>query len=62
MPRMKRPGARSASPAADIASVAGPRVNTLAIAVPRRRFVASATGASGAKQSTPSASYDQASR
>jgi hypothetical protein len=60
-PRQKRPGARSAMPAADMASVAGPRVKTLAMAVPRRRFVARATGASGVKQSRPSASKDQAS-
>ena len=61
MPRMNRPGARSATVAADMASVAGPRVNTLAMAVPSRIPVASATGASEAKQSRPSASYDQAS-
>ncbi len=56
MPRQKRPGARSAMEAADIASVAGPRVKTLAMAVPRRSVVAVATTASGAKQSRPSAS------
>ena len=36
--------------------VAGPRVNTLAMAVPSRSRVASATGASAVKQSRPSAS------
>ncbi len=61
MPRQKRPGATSATPAAHIASVAGPRVNTLAIAVPRRIEVTAPTTASGAKQSTPSASSDHAS-
>ena len=60
-PRQKRPGARSAIAAADMASVAGPRVKTLAMAVPSRRRVAVATAASGVKQSRPSASYDHAS-
>ena len=58
---MKRPGATSATPAAHWASVAGPRVYTLAMAVPRRRFVAIPMTASGEKQSSPSDSNDQAS-
>ena len=61
MPRQKRPGASSARPAALTASVAGPRVYTLAIAVPTRICVASATAASGVKQSMPSTSNDHAS-
>ena len=61
MPRQNRPGATSAMPAADIARVAGPRVNTFAIAVPRRIDVTAPTTASGAKQSIPSASSDHAS-
>ncbi len=62
MPRQKRPGATSAMPAAHMARVAGPRVNTLAIAVPSRIDVTDPTTASGAKQSMPSASSDHASR
>ena len=61
MPRQKRPGANSAKPAALMARVAGPRVYTLAIAVPSRRPVVCASAASGAKQSTPSTSMDHAS-
>ncbi len=61
MPRQKRPGATSAMPAAHDASVAGPRVKTLAIAVPTRMPVAAPITASGEKQSTWSTSYDHAS-
>ena len=61
MPRHRRPGAISARPAALTASVAGPRVYTLAMAVPTRSPDAMATTASGEKQSTPSTSKDHAS-
>ena len=60
-PRQKRPGAISATPAALIASVAGPRVKTLAMAEPTRIPVACPTTASGEKMSTPSTSSDHAS-
>ena len=61
MPSAKRPGATSARPAALEASVAGPRVKTLAMAVPTRMPVASAMTVKGVKASTPSTSNDQAS-
>ncbi len=61
-PSTKRPGAASAIVAASIARSAGPRVNTLAIALPSRRpSVHSAARASGMKASVPSTSAVQAS-
>ena len=60
-PRQKRPGAISAIPAALMASVAGPRVKTLAMAMPTRIPVAMPTTASGENPSMPSTSNDHAS-
>ena len=61
-PRQNRPGAASATAAASIASSAGPRVNTLAMALPSRSsLVQDAASASGTKASVPSTSAVQAS-
>jgi hypothetical protein len=60
MPSMNRPGAASASAAADMAITAGPRVKAGTIAVPS---IASGThaaaSASGVNASAPLASADQ---
>ena len=62
MPSTNRPGARSATVAAFIASRAGPRVKMPAIAVPNRRPVVHwAASARGVKASAPLSSADQAS-
>jgi len=59
MPSWKRPGATSASAAADWASNAGPRVKTGAIAVPRRACGCHAAArVSGVKASVPDTSDD----
>ncbi len=62
MPSVNRPGARSASVAADMASRPGPRVETGTMALPSRRPGAHCAAiASGTKPSTPLTSADHAS-
>ncbi len=59
-PRTKRPGAACANVDASIASSAGPRVNTLAMALPSRSLsVQAAASANGRKASVLSTSADQ---
>ncbi|GAA3120013.1 hypothetical protein GCM10020001_045290 [Nonomuraea salmonea] len=62
MPSTNRPGARSASVAADIASSPGPRVETGTIALPSRTCGAHcAASASGTNPSVPLTSADHTS-
>ena len=61
-PSTNRPGAASASAAADWANSAGPRVKAGMMAVPRRNVGAHTEArANGVKPSPPMASADQAS-